>query len=107
MNFMKGISEFREEYLSGHKKGNMAVLQGVLAGVFGLGVLIGVFLLVLGALQNSMTADSAEFNATGQVVTAISDGVGLISPLVIVGFAVAIIGLVGLAMAYLGGRGGR
>lgn len=107
MDVMKGVREFREKQLSGHKKGNMAVLQGVLAGVFGLGVLIGVFLLVLGALQASMTTNSAEANATGQVITAISDGVGLIAPLVIVGFAVAIIGLVGLAMAYLGGRGGR
>jgi len=88
----------------GQRKGNINVAIAVIGGVFMLILMAAIYLLVLGKVQGTMTADSAEANAVGVGITAISDGLDLAGVLPIVGMAVAVIGL----LAYVAlGRGGR
>jgi len=51
------------------KKGQVGNLQGFILAIVSVAVILAVGLIVLGELQNSTTADTAEYNATGSIIT--------------------------------------
>lgn len=107
MKIGRNLLERMKAATSGYKKGQMGVATSVLSQVFVVGILLGIFLLVLGAFQGAMTVDTPEYNATGDVITAIASGTSLVSPLVIIGFAAAIISVVGIIFVLLRQGGTR
>lgn len=98
------LAKIQHDMKEGHKRGNINVAVAVIGGVFMLILMAAIYLLVLGKVQGTMTASSAEYNAVGVGIDAISDGLDLAGVLPIVGMAVAVIGL----LAYIAlNRGGR
>ena len=50
------------------KKGQVSGIQGFIMAIVGVAVILAVGLIVLGQLQASTTASSAEYNATGAII---------------------------------------
>ncbi|NCD05866.1 MAG: hypothetical protein EOL97_07080 [Spirochaetia bacterium] len=82
----------------------MLNLQGFIITVVVVGVTLVVGIYIASEISSQMTADSAEYNASTDLVTALSNGTGWIAILVVVGFATIILALLssGLSSAASG-----
>jgi predicted RND superfamily exporter protein len=98
---MKGISLFR--HLSLSKKGQTAGTFGALMS-FGIGMVIAAILFavglqVLGSTRDSLTANSAEKNATIDAITGVSN---VTAKFPLIGTVVAAVIIIGLVVTGLG-----
>ncbi len=76
------------------KRGQLGNLQGIIITLVVIGIVLGVGFLVLTEFQDSMTADSEAYNATGDVVeamTKVPTWLGVIVIIAIVGILLAIL----------------
>jgi len=76
------------------KRGQLGNLQGVIITLVVIGIVLGVGFLVLTEFQDSMEADSEAYNATGDVVEALTKvptWLGVIVIIAIVGILLAIL----------------
>lgn len=76
------------------KRGQLGNLQGIIITLVVIGIVLGVGFLVLTEFQTSMTEDSAAYNATGDVVTALEKvptWLGVIVIIAVVGILLAIL----------------
>jgi hypothetical protein len=71
----------------------MLNLQGFIITVVIVGVTLIVGIYISSEISSQMTAGSAEYNASTDLVTALSNGTGWIAILVVVGFATIILAL--------------
>lgn len=51
------------------KKGNVGGLDNFILSIVGVAMVLGIGLIVLGQFKDTMTADTAEYNATNTLVT--------------------------------------
>lgn len=76
------------------KRGQLGNLQGIIITLVVIGIVLGVGFLVLTEFQTSMDADSEAYNATGDVVEALTKvptWLGVIVIIAIVGILLAIL----------------
>ena len=76
------------------KRGQLGNLQGIIITLVVIGIVLGVGFLVLTEFQSSMEADSEAYNATGDVVEALTKvptWLGVIVIIAIVGILLAIL----------------
>lgn len=76
------------------KRGQLGNLQGIIITLVVIGIVLGVGFLVLTEFQTSMEADSEAYNATGDVVEALTKvptWLGVIVIIAIVGILLAIL----------------
>jgi len=76
------------------KRGQLGNLQGIIITLVVIGIVLGVGFLVLTEFQDSMEADSEAYNATGDVVEALTKvptWLGVIVIIAIVGILLAIL----------------
>lgn len=76
------------------KRGQLGNLQGIIITLVVIGIVLGVGFLVLTEFQDSMEADSEAYNATGDVVEALTKvptWLGVIVIISIVGILLAIL----------------
>ncbi len=76
------------------KRGQLGNLQGIIITLVVIGIVLGVGFLVLTEFQGSMEADSEAYNATGDVVEALTKvptWLGVIVIIAIVGILLAIL----------------
>ena len=74
-----------------NKKGNISQLYPTILALILVGVLIGAGLMILGEFQGTMGTDSAEANATGDVITAIGGLASTWLPVIVVVIAAGIV----------------
>jgi len=75
------------------KKGQaMNGLQGFIMTVVIVGVVLGIGLIVLGEFQDGMTADSAEYNATGSIIEKLGNVPTWIGIIITVSLAFIVLG---------------
>lgn len=71
----------------------MVNLQSFIITVVIVGVTLVVGIYIASEIESQMTADSAEANASADLVTALANGTGWVAILVVVGFATIILAL--------------
>jgi len=71
----------------------MMNLQGFIITVVVVGVTLVIGIYITAEISEQMDADSAEQNASNDLVTALSNGTGWIAILIVVGFATIILAL--------------
>jgi hypothetical protein len=71
----------------------MLNLQSFIITVVIVGVTLVVGIYIAAEIESQMTVDSAEANASADLVTALSNGTGWVAILVVVGFATIILAL--------------
>jgi len=73
-------------------KGQVGNVQGFIMAIVGVAVVLAVGLIVLSELKSSTTADTAEYNATGTIVTKLATVPTWIGILITVSLAFIVLG---------------
>lgn len=74
------------------KRGQVGGVNMFIMSIVGVAVVLAVGLIVLGELKNSTTADTAEFNATGTIITKMATVPTWIGILITVSLAFIVLG---------------
>jgi len=74
------------------RKGQVGNIQGFVMAIVGVAVVLAVGLIVLGQLKDSTTAGTAEYNATGAIVTKLATVPTWIGILITVALAFIVLG---------------
>lgn len=74
------------------KRGQVGNLQGFILAIVSVAVILAVGLIVLGELQSSTTANTAEYNATGTVITKLATVPTWIGIIITVSLAFIVLG---------------
>jgi type II secretory pathway component PulF len=69
------------------KKGSIGAAQAFIMGIAGIAITTAVVLIVLGELQGTTTENTAEYNATGSMITKVGTVPTWVGLLVVVFFA--------------------
>lgn len=93
----------KDETMKG--QAGIGLLQTIVVGLAVVGLVAAFALQILGSVQATMTAASAEANATGDVITGISNMTGQFGNIGLIGAAVVVIGLLVGGLAVVGSRG--
>ena len=88
-----------------NKKGNIQTLYPTILALILVGVLMGAGLMILGQFKGTMTASSAEANATGSVVTSLGALATTWLPVIVVVIAAGIV--LSILLGAFGGSGKR
>jgi len=71
----------------------MPNMQAFIVGIVVVGITLVIGIYIAAQIGATMTAGSAERNASDEIVTALSNGTSWITILVVVGFAVIVLGM--------------
>jgi heme/copper-type cytochrome/quinol oxidase subunit 2 len=74
------------------KKAQVSGIQGFIMAIVGVAVMLAVGLIVLSQLQSSTTANTAEYNATGTIITKLATVPTWIGILITVALAFIVLG---------------
>ena len=74
------------------RKGQVGNIQGFVMSIVGVAVVLAVGLIVLSELKGSTTTDSAEYNATGTIITKLATVPTWIGILITVSLAFIVLG---------------